>query len=211
LAILKPVEGPRINRDIRVPEVRLIAENGEQIGIVPIQEALRRAEEASLDLVEVAPEAKPPVCRIYDYKKVLYEKKKKLKESRKKTSQSQEKEIKLRVAIDPHDRKFKVNHAREFLTKGDTVKFTITFKGREITKPELGEKLIKAVKEELADIGEVIQDTSRMGRQLIMRMARRKDWHPPKPSAPPAPAAAANPEGKKAGKAPAAPKEPKAE
>lgn len=138
------------------------------------------AEEAGLDLVEVAPDSTPPVCRIYDYKKALYERKKKLKESRKKTSNTQEKEVKLRVAIDPHDRDFKIKRARTFLEKGDHVKFTIIFRGREITKPEMGEKLVSAIKTELEDIGEVIQQPAKMGRQLIMRMTRRKDWTPPK-------------------------------
>lgn len=178
--ISKQHVGPRTNRDIRASEVRLISEGGEQLGIVPIQEALRRAEEAGLDLVEVAPESAPPVCRIYDYKKAIYERKKKLKESKKKTSNTQEKEVKLRVVIDPHDRDFKLNRARKFLEKGDHVKFTIMFRGREITKPELGEKLVKTIKTNLEDIGEVIQTPSRMGRQLIMRMSRRKDWVPPK-------------------------------
>ena len=165
--------------------MRLISESGEQLGILTIQDALRKAEEATLDLVEVAPDSDPPVCRIYDYKKALYERKKKLKESKKKVVQTQEKEVKLRVAIDPHDRDFKLKHARQFLEKGDHVKLTIIFRGREITKPELGEKLIAAIKENLADIGEVIQSPARMGRQLIMRMTRRKDWTPPK-EAPPA-------------------------
>lgn len=180
----------RINRDIRVREVRLIAADGEQVGIVPIEDALKRAEEAGLDLVEVAPDAKPPVCRIYDYKKVLYEKKKKLKESRKKAVQSQLKEVKLRVAIDSHDRDFKLKRARTFLEKGDKVKFTIIFRGREITRPELGDKLVAAVKEKLADIGEVEQGPIRAGRQLHLIMNRRKDWAPGK-GAPEAP----NPEG----------------
>lgn len=176
-AIRKPDE-TRTNREIRESEVRLIAEDGSQVGIVPIEDALRRAEQAGLDLVEVAPEAKPPVCKIYDYKKVLYEKKKKLKESRKKAKQMELKEVKMRVAIDAHDRDFKLKHARQFLEGDDKVKFTIIYRGREITKPELGEKIIKAVKEGLADIGELEAPPSRMGKQIILIMGRRKDWHP---------------------------------
>ncbi len=161
----------------------MVGADGSQVGIVPIQEALRLAEEAHLDLVEVAPDSKPPVCRIFDYKKQLYEKKKKLKESKKKATVTHLKEVKLRVSIDPHDREFKLKRARTFLEKGDKVKFTIVFRGREITKPELGEKLIAAVRASLADIGEVEQPPSKMGRQVNMIMARRKDWSPKKAAA----------------------------
>lgn len=128
--------------------------------------------------MEVAPEAVPPVCKIYDYKKVLYEKKKKLKESRKKATTIHLKEVKMRVAIDAHDRDFKLKHARQFLERGDKVKFTIIFRGREITKPELGEKLVEAIKEGLKDIGEVESPAARLGRQINMIMGRRKDWSP---------------------------------
>ncbi|HNM47398.1 MAG TPA: translation initiation factor IF-3, partial [Candidatus Sumerlaeota bacterium] len=131
-----------MNHQIRVKEVRLIDSNGEQVGIVPIEEALRKAEAQQLDLVEVSPDAVPPVCKIYDYKKVLYERKKKLKESKKKATTIHLKEVKMRVAIDSHDRDFKLKHAREFLEKGDKVKFTVIFRGREVTKPEMGDKLV---------------------------------------------------------------------
>lgn len=179
VAIRSPNE-TRVNRDIRVKEVRLIAEDGEQIGIVPVDDALKRAEAAGLDLVEVAPDGQPPVCRIFDYKKVLYEKKRKIKESKKKTVQTHLKEVKLRVAIDEHDRDFKLKRARKFLEKGDKVKFTIIFRGREITRPELGQKQVEAVKEKLQDIGEIEQGPVRAGKQIIIIMTRRKDWTPPK-------------------------------
>ncbi|CAN5210724.1 translation initiation factor IF-3 [soil metagenome] len=179
MAIRKPDE-TRINREIREKEVRLIGEDGSQLGIVSIEDALRRAEEVSLDLVEVAPEGVPPVCKIYDYKKVVYEKKKKLKESKKKAKQMELKEVKMRIAIDAHDRDFKIKHARQFLEGGDKVKFTIIFRGREITKPELGDRLMDAVKKGLEDIGEVEGPPSRMGKQIIMIMGRRKDWVAPK-------------------------------
>jgi len=172
-----------VNRDIRVKEVRLIAEDGSQIGIVPIVDALAKAEQAGLDLVEVAPEADPPVCRIYDYKKVVYEKKKKQKESKKKATHTHLKEVKLRVAIDAHDREFKIKRARKFLEKGDKVKFTIIYRGREITKPELGQRLIQTIKEELADIGELEQPPARAGKQIHMIMNRRKDYDPEKQKA----------------------------
>jgi len=187
-AIRKPDE-TRTNREIREKEVRLIAEDGTQVGVVPIEDALRRAEEAGLDLVEVAAEAKPPVCRIYDYKKVVYEKKKKLKESRKKATTTHLKEVKMRVAIDAHDRDFKIKKARDFLEKGDKVKFTIMFRGREVTKPELGERLVDAIRESLKDIGELESPAMKMGRQVSLLMGRRKDWHPPKKEKEAAPAA----------------------
>lgn len=176
-----PIRKPndtRTNREIRAPEVRLITEDGEQLGIVSIEEALRRAEEAELDLVEVAPDADPPVCKIFDHKKVLYEKKKKLKDSRKKATVIHLKEVKMRVAIDQHDRSFKLKRAREFLEKGDKIKFTIIFRGREITRPELGHKLIRIIREELADIAEIEQEPTKMGRQINMIAGRRKDWQP---------------------------------
>lgn len=160
--------------------MRLIGEDGSQVGVVSLEEALRRAEAAELDLVEVAPEAKPPVCKIYDYRKVIYERKKKLKESKKKAKQIEVKEVKMRVAIGAHDRDVKLNHAREFLEAGDKVKFTIIFRGREITHPELGDKVIAAVKEGLQDIGELESPPARMGKQISLMMTRRKDWVPPK-------------------------------
>lgn len=193
MTIATQQEVTRINREIRAREVRLIAADGKQVGIVSFEDAMRRAEEAGLDLVEVAADAKPPVCRIYDYKKALYERKKKIKESRKKGGQTQIKEVKMRVAIDSHDRDTKVKHAREFLEKGDKVKFTIIFRGREITRPELGEKLIHAVTDSLKDIAEVEQYPMRAGRQITMIVGRRKDWVPPKTPATPAQVAPAAP------------------
>lgn len=177
----------RVNDEIRAREVRLIGADGAQLGIVPIADAMRRAQEAELDLVEVAPDAVPPICKIYDYKKALYEKKKKLKESKKKVVQTQLKEVKARVVIDPHDLAFKIKRARQFLEKGDKVKFTIVFRGREITKPELGQKVIDEITKQLVDIGELEQLPSRMGKQIILIMARRKDWTPAKAPSTPAP------------------------
>lgn len=163
---------------IRSPKVRLISETGEQIGVVAVEEAWARAEAAQLDLVEVAAEADPPVCRIYDYKKVIYEQKRRQKESRKKAHVTELKEIKMRVTIDGHDRDFKLRHAREFLEIGDKVKFTIQYRGREITKPELGDKLIAAITENLKDIGEPEGMLSRQGKQHTLIFVRRKDWKP---------------------------------
>ncbi len=176
----------RVNDQIRVSEVRLISQDGEQLGIVPIEDALERARTAQLDLVEVAGDAKPPVCRIFDYKKVMYEQKRKLKESRKKGRASELKEIKMRVIIDPHDRATKLRKAREALERGDKVKFTLQFRGREITKPQLGEKLITAIMEDMQDIAEVEKPAQKQGRFVHLIVTRRKDWKPTAKNAAPA-------------------------
>jgi translation initiation factor IF-3 len=171
-----------VNEEIRVREVLLISQDGEQIGVVPIQEALQRAQAAELDLVEVAPEAKPPVCRIYDYKKVMYEQKRRLKASRKKARASELKEIKMRVTIDPHDRDTKLKKARQFLEDGDKVKINLEFRGREQSRPQLGENLMTTILELMADIGEPESRASRQGRFMHLILSRRKDWKP-KPKA----------------------------
>lgn len=160
--------------------MRLISAEGEQLGVVPIEDALRLAEEAQLDLVEVAPEAQPPVCRIYDYKKAMYEQKRRQRLSRKKTHVTELKEIKLRITIDKHDLETKLNHARKFMEEGDKVKFTIMVRGREITKPEMVERLVASVVDLLKDIGEVEQPPQRMGKQTNFILGRRKDWTPKK-------------------------------
>ncbi len=164
----------RINRQIRVPEVRLIAADGEQVGVVSINDAIRKAEEAGLDLVEVAPDAVPPVCRIYDYKKALYEIKRKKKESRKKAHTVELKEIKLRISIDQHDLMTKLNNARKFFEKGDKVKFTVRLRGREVTKPEICQRLIAKVMSELADSADVENDVTRMGKDQIFILGPKK-------------------------------------
>ena len=176
---IRPIKpDARVNEEIRAREVLLIGHDGEQIGVVPIDDARRRAVEAELDLVEVAPQADPPVCRIYDYKKVIYEQKRRIKESRKKAKAQELKECKMRVTIDPHDRSTKLRKARQFLENGDKVKFTLQFRGREVTKPQLGESLVKAVTQELADIAEVEKPASRQDRFITMIVTRRKDWKP---------------------------------
>ncbi len=189
-----------MNEEIRVREVLLISQDGEQIGVVPIQDALQRAQAAELDLVEVAPEATPPVCRIYDYKKVMYEQKRRIKASRKKARTSELKELKMRVTIDPHDRDTKLKKARQFLEDGDKVKITLEFRGREQSRPQLGENLMKSILEIMADIGEPESHPSRQGRFMHLIMARRKDWKPiVKPGADaPAEVAAENPSKSKA-------------
>lgn len=176
---------------------------------------MARAKAAELDLVEVAPSPDTPVCRIYDFRKVLYEQKRRLKESRKKTRASELKECKMRVTIDPHDRATKLRKAREFLEKGDKVKFTLQYRGREITKPQLGTALVNAIREDLKDIAEVEKPPQQQGKFLHMIVTRRKDWKPasakpakPAESARPAEAAttaeAAKPAEKKEEEQPAA-------
>lgn len=190
----------RINRQIRARTVRLISEKGEQLGVVTLEEALAKAEAAELDLVEVAAESDPPVCRIYDYQKVMYEQKKKLKESRKKARTIELKEIKLRVMIDKHDLDTKLRHAKEFLEKGDKVKFNVQLRGREVTKPEMWDRLIRSVREQMAEHGEVEQEPLRAGRSISFIMAAKKSavktaakaTAAPKPAAP-KPAKAASP------------------
>src|ERR671934_1934932 len=145
----------RINDRIRVPEVRLVGPNGEQVGIVRIEDALRLAQEADLDLVEVAPTARPPVCRLMDYGKFKYESAVKARESRKNQTQTIVKEIKLRPKIDPHDYGTKKGHVERFLKAGDKVKVTIMFRGREMAHTELGRKLLDRLAEDLRELGTV--------------------------------------------------------
>lgn len=141
----------RINEAIRIREVRLIDADGGQVGVVPTEQALRMAKEAGFDLVEVAPAARPPVCRIMDFGKFLYQQKKKAQESRKKQKQFEIKEVKFRPNIDDHDYDVKLRRALGFLDEGDKVKATVQFRGRENSKPELGLKLMKKL---AVDIGE---------------------------------------------------------
>lgn len=145
----------RINDQIRAPQIRLIGANGEQIGIVPTKEGIRRADEAELDLVEVAPLAKPPVCRILDIGKYLYSLEKKEKEARKKQKVILVKEVKMGCKIDEHDYQTKLRNSRAFTERGDKVKLTMMFRGREITHAEIGRKLIARFIEDLSDIADV--------------------------------------------------------
>jgi len=145
----------RANEQIRVPQIRLIGAKGEQIGIVPTKEGLRRAQEEGLDLVEVAAAVKPPVCRILDLGKYLYSLSKKAKESRKKQKVIDVKEIKMTSKIEEHDYQTKLRSARNFLARGDKVKLTMFFRGREITHAELGERIIKRFIGDVSEAGEI--------------------------------------------------------
>jgi translation initiation factor IF-3 len=158
----------RINERIRTPEVRLVGAKGEQIGIVSINEALRLAQEAELDLVEVAPTARPPVCKLMDYGKFKYESAVKARESRKNQTQTVVKEIKLRPKIDPHDYGTKKGHVERFLKAGDKVKVTIMFRGREQSRPELGFRLLQKLAEDVRDLGFVEAQAKQDGRNMIM-------------------------------------------
>ncbi len=166
----------RVNRQIRAREVRLIDETGTQVGIVPLREALSIAEEKGLDLVEIAPQAKPPVCKIMDYGKFKYELKKKEREARRKQKEHQieVKDIRMKVRIDEHDLKVKLKHMREFLEDGDKVRVRIRFRGRENVHPELGDRLFKRIVEELQDLGEVEVQPKREGPFLVFTLAPKR-------------------------------------
>jgi len=148
--------------------MRLIDEQGEQVGIVSREDALKLAEERGLDVVEVSPNANPPVCRIMDYGKFLYQQNKQLAEARKKQKQIKVKEVKVRPNIDEHDLDFKRNHMIEFLKNGDKVKLTVMLRGREVAHPELGRKIIDRIMSELAGVAKIDIPTRREGRNMIL-------------------------------------------
>ncbi|MBV9822649.1 MAG: translation initiation factor IF-3 [Actinobacteria bacterium] len=162
---------PRINDRIRVPEVRLVGPEGEQVGIVPIGKALELAAEADLDLVEVAPMARPPVCKLMDYGKFKYESAQKAREARRNQALTVIKEMKLRPKIDPHDYATKKGHVERFLKQGDKVKITIMFRGREQSRPELGFRLLQKLAEDITDLGFVESSPKQDGRNMVMVVA----------------------------------------
>ena len=153
----------------------MVSEDSEQLGIVPIREALAMAEEKGVDLVEVAPSAKPPVCRMMDYGKFKFEQGKREKESRKKQKIISIKEVKMRPNIEEHDFQTKAKNARKFLTAGDKLKFTIMFRGRQITHPELGEKLCLKLARELSDISAIEKQPKVEGRNMVMILVPKVD------------------------------------
>lgn len=169
-----PTEGgaisvePRINERIRVPEVRLVGPAGEQVGIVRIEDALRLAQESDLDLVEVAPNSRPPVCKLMDFGKFKYEAAMKARETRRNQTNVIIKEMKLRPKIDPHDYGTKKGHIERFLRGGDKVKVTIMFRGREQSRPELGFRLLQKLAEDVAELGVVESAPKQDGRNMIM-------------------------------------------
>ncbi|MGQ0845072.1 MAG: translation initiation factor IF-3 [Sporichthyaceae bacterium] len=165
---------PRINDRIRVPEVRLVGPNGEQVGIVPIAKAMELAREADLDLVEVAATARPPVAKLMDYGKFKYESAMKAREARRNQAQTVIKEMKLRPKIDPHDYETKKGHVVRFLKAGDKVKITIMFRGREQSRPELGFRLLKRLADDVAALGIVEYEPRQEGRNMLMVLAPTK-------------------------------------
>jgi translation initiation factor IF-3 len=163
-----------VNERIRVREIRLIDENGEQVGIVRPEDALRMAREKELDLVEIVPKANPPVCRIMNYGKYLYQKNKRAHEAKKHQKQIQVKEIKFRVKIDEHDYNFKKNHVERFLMEGNKVKTTIMFRGRERSHGELGVKILNRVSAELQEIATVEARSGMEGNQMYQILSPKK-------------------------------------
>jgi translation initiation factor IF-3 len=195
----------RVNERIRVPQVRVIGDDGEQIGVLTTREALEMARARGLDLVEVAANVRPPVCRILDYGKYKYEQNRRARKAKKKQHQMQLKEVKMRPKIEEHDYGFKVQHAREFLEGRDKVKLTVMFRGREMAHPELGHRLIQKVIAALLDIATVESSPRSEGRTLTAVLSPR----PAKPTTSAKPAAQNSKESKPAPKKPKA--EPKAE
>jgi len=166
-------DGPRTNQDIRVPRVLLIDQNGEKQGEMPTSAALEAAEEAGLDLVEIVPNANPPVCKIMDYGKFRFQEQKKKNEARKRQKVVELKEIKLRPNIDTHDYEVKAKAMHRFFGEGDKVKVTLRFRGREMAHPELGMKLLLKVKEDFDEVAKVEYEPKMEGRQMIMILAPR--------------------------------------
>ncbi|MDM7273928.1 MAG: translation initiation factor IF-3 [Sulfurihydrogenibium azorense] len=163
-----------MNNQIRVKEVRLIDEDGKNLGIVPIDEALRLAKEKNLDLVEVSPNANPPVCKIMDYGKYKFEQKKKEKEAKKKQHVQEVKEMKFKLNIEKHDYETKIKHIREFIQDGDKVRVWIWFRGRENVHPELGDKLAQKIIEDVSDIAVVEKTPVKEGRNMMFTLIPKK-------------------------------------
>ena len=162
------ISEPRINDRIRVAEVRLVGPEGEQVGIVRVEDALRLAQDADLDLVEVAPDARPPVCKIMDYGKFKYEADMKAREARRNQTNTVLKEIRFRLKIDPHDYGTKKGHVERFLKAGDKVKVMIMFRGREQSRPEMGIRLLQRLADDVAELGFVESAPKQDGRNMIM-------------------------------------------
>ena len=164
----------RINDQIRVREVRVVGDGGEQFGVMPIRDALQLAQDRHVDLVEVSPTARPPVCRLMDYGKYKYEQAKRDRESRKKQKIVSVKELKMRPSIEDHDFDVKVKNARRFLTEGDKVKCTMVFRGREIVHARLAQETLSKLAELVSDVGAVERAPRVEGRAMIMILAPKK-------------------------------------
>ncbi|MBD1372807.1 translation initiation factor IF-3 [Hazenella sp. IB182357] len=164
----------QVNEAIRAREVRLVGADGSQLGIKPLREALQLAQDENLDLVNVAPQAKPPVCRIMDYGKYRYEQSKREKEARKKQKVIQIKEVRLSPSIEENDIKTKLNNVRKFLGQGDKVKLTIRFRGREITHQSIGRKILERMAAEVKEVSEIERHAKLEGRQMIMILSPKQ-------------------------------------
>jgi translation initiation factor IF-3 len=163
--------GPRVNHEIQEDKVRLVDATGDMVGIVPILDAIKRAKSAGLDLVEISPNATPPVCKILDYGKFKYEAQKKANEARKKQKTVHLKEIKIRPGIEQHDFEVKMKQVHKFLEAGDKVKITLRFRGREMAHQDLGLQVMDRVKENIAEIARIETEPKMEGRQAIMILA----------------------------------------
>lgn len=161
----------KVNREIRAPKVRVINHLGEQVGVIALYEALAMAEEVGLDLVEIVPGSSPPVCKIINFGKFRYDQSKREKENKKAQHQIKVKEIKLKPNIDIHDLETKTRHARDFLTEGNKVKITCTFRGREMMHPEIGDKIVKQMCLDLEDVSTTESPPKMMGRMLLVVLA----------------------------------------
>ncbi len=160
--------GPKVNGQINAKEVRLINAEGEMIGVLPTKEALKKAQESGLDLVELSPDSNPPVCKILDYGKYRYQIQKKAKEAKKKQKVIHIKEIKVRPTIDVHDYEVKIRAARKFIEEGDKVKVTLKFRGREVAHQELGMDLLKRIENDLAEVAKLEYAPRNEGKQIHM-------------------------------------------
>ena len=163
----------RVNHRIRVKEVRVVGDAGEQLGVMTVPDALKRAEEAGLDLVEVAPTAAPPVCRIIDYSRYKYEQEKREKEARKKQKIVHIKELRLGPKNGEHDYQFKLRHLEDFLKRGDKVKVTMMFRGREMTHTDIGRKMLERLASDISSIGE-IEESPRLEGRIISMVVKAK-------------------------------------
>ena len=161
-------KSPKSNNRINSPEVQVIASNGENLGILNTNEAISMAKEEGLDLIEIAPNAKPPVCKIIDIGKYKYDAQKKANQAKKKQKKIEVKEIKLRPVTETHDYQFKIKNAQKFISKGDKVKFTIRFKGRELQHSHLGQELMDKIKVDMQEVGKVELDPRFDGKLIIM-------------------------------------------
>ena len=170
----QPEKRNRLNGEITAREVRLIGQDGEQVGIVSIYDAMRLAEEASLDLVEIVPTAEPPVCRVMDYGKFQFEQKKQKQEARKKQKQVQVKEVKFRPGTDIGDYQVKLRNLQRFLEEGDKAKVTMRFRGREHAHRERGLELLERIEKDLAEVSQIEQRPMMEGRQMVMVLGPRK-------------------------------------